>query len=56
MYAKETQTDAVSVRDKVSEDEEEGEELTEPTSTEPSTQFQDMHKDDTIEPEKQVGR
>lgn len=52
MYAKQTQTDAVSVRDRVSDDEDEGEEPIEQDLH--GSGFKGSHKDDTIEPEKQV--
>ena len=55
MYAKETQTDAVSVKDKASDEEEEEEESTQATQQDlQSSGFKGSHKDDTIEPEKQV--
>lgn len=55
MYAKQTQTDAVSVKDKASDDEEEGEGPAEPAQQElHGSGFKGAHKDDTIEPEKQV--
>ncbi len=51
MYAKHTQTDAVSVKERSAEEEEEGggggEEV-------PGIGQRGGHKDDTIEPEKQV--
>jgi hypothetical protein len=53
VYAKQTQTDAVSVKDKVSDDEGE-EELLEPARDLQGSGFKGAHKDDTIEPEKQV--
>lgn len=56
VYAKQTQTDAVHVKEKVSDDEEEGE-LSQPASGDlqgSGSAFKQSHKDDTIEPEKQV--
>ena len=54
MYAKQTQTDAVSVKDKLSEDEEEGEDMEQGSKDLQESGFKRGHKDDTIEPEKQV--
>ncbi len=53
VYAKETQTDAVSVREKAS-DEEGEEEESEPSRDPLGTGFKGGHHDDTIEPEKHV--
>lgn len=53
MYAKQTQTDAVCVKDKVSDDEGE-EETAEPSRDLQAAGLKGGHKDDTIEPEKQV--
>ena len=53
MYAKQTQTDAVCVKDKMSDDEGE-EESTETSRDLQAAGAKGGHKDDTIEPEKQV--
>lgn len=54
VYAKQTQTDAVHVKEKVSDEEEEGE-LSQPSGDlqGSGSAFKQSHKDDTIEPEKQ---
>ena len=54
MYAKQTQTDTVSVGEKVSDDEEEGENSRDLSSKESQRSETNPNMDDTIEPEKQV--
>ncbi len=54
MYGKQTQTDVVNIKDKVSDDEDEGDSSREVSSKDSQRSEFNSHKDDTIEPEKQV--